>query len=52
MAFFSENNQYLLFKVGSILKFRKFFPIRPEGAEAHSTGQRPGYCFVREQHTL
>ena len=25
------------------LKFRKFFPTRPEGAEALSPGQRPGY---------
>ena len=24
------------------LKFRKFFPTRPEGAEALSPGQRPG----------
>ena len=25
-----------------LLKFRKFFPTRPEGAEALSPGQRPG----------
>ena len=28
--------------MGSRLKFRKFFPTRPEGAEALSPGQRPG----------
>ena len=42
MAFCREKNQKLLFKVGSVLKFRKFFPTRPEGAEALSPGQRPG----------
>ena len=25
-----------------LLKFRKFYPTRPEGAEALSPGQRPG----------
>ena len=28
------------------LKFRKFFPTRPEGAEALSPGQRPGLLRV------
>ena len=42
MAFCREKNQKLLFKVDSILKFRKFCPTRPEGAEALSPGQRPG----------
>ena len=42
MAFCREKNQKLLFKVDSVLKFRKFFPTRPEGAEALSPGQRPG----------
>ena len=28
--------------MGSLLKFRKFCPTRPEGAEALSPGQRPG----------
>ena len=42
MAFCREKNPKLLFKVDSIRKFRKFFPTRPEGAEALSPGQRPG----------
>ena len=42
MAFCREKNQKQLFKVDSVLKFRKFFPTRPEGAEALSPGQRPG----------
>ena len=32
MEFCREKNQKLLFKVDSILKFRKFCPTRPEGA--------------------
>ena len=46
MAFCREKNQKLLFKVDSILKFRKFCPTRPEGAEALSPGQRPGLLRV------
>ena len=31
--------------MGSKLKFRKFYPTRPEGAEALSPGHRPGlFC--------
>ena len=37
-----RNYQKWLFQVGSWLKFRKFCPTRPEGAEALSPGQRPG----------
>ena len=29
------------------LKFRKFFPTRPEGAEALSPGQRPGLFWAQ-----
>ena len=29
------------------LKFRKFFPTRPEGAEALSPGQRPGLFWTQ-----
>ena len=54
MAFCREKNQKLLFKVDSKLKFRMWFKYglkaqklieaaRPEGAEALSPGQRPGY---------
>ena len=42
MAFCRGKNQKLLFKVDSKLKFCKFYPTRPEGAEAVSPGQRPG----------
>ena len=42
MAFCRGKNQKLLFKVDSKLKFFKFYPTRPEGAEAFSPGQRPG----------
>ncbi len=42
MAFCRGKNQKLLFKVDSKLKFCKFYPTRPEGAEALSPGQRPG----------
>ena len=42
MAFCRGKNQKLLFKVDSKLKFFKFYPTRPEGAEALSPGQRPG----------
>ena len=35
MAFYRGKNQKLLFKVDSKLKFFKFYPTRPEGAEAH-----------------
>ena len=42
MAFYRGKNQKLLFKVDSKLKFCKFYPTRPEGAEALSPGQRPG----------
>ena len=42
MEFCREKNQKLLFKVDSELKFRKFCPTRPEGAEALSPGQHPG----------
>ena len=34
MAFCRGKNQKLLFKVDSKLKFCKFYPTRPEGAEA------------------
>ena len=45
MAFCRGKNQKLLFKVDSKLKFFKFYPTRPEGAEALSQGQRPGlFC--------
>ena len=43
MAFCREKNQKLLFKVGSILKFRKFFPIRPvrsRNPQQHALNQR------------
>ena len=42
MVFCRGKNQKLLFKVDSKLKFCKFYPTRPEGAEAFSPGQRPG----------
>ena len=42
MAFCRGKNQKLLFKVDSKLKFFKFYPTRPEGAEALSPGHRPG----------
>ena len=42
MAFCRGKNQKLLLKVDSKLKFFKFYPTRPEGAEALSPGQRPG----------
>ena len=42
MVFCRGKNQKLLFKVDSKLKFCKFYPTRPEGAEALSPGQRPG----------
>ena len=30
-----------------MIKFRKFFPTRPEGAEALSPGQRPGLLRIK-----
>ena len=59
MAFYREKNQKLLFKVDSKLKFRMWFKyglkaqklieaVRPEGAEALSPGQRPGYNGNRQ----
>ena len=42
MAFCRRKNQKLLFKVDSKLKFCKFYPTRPERAEAPSPGHRPG----------
>ena len=45
MAFCRGKTQKLLFKVDSKLKFCKFYPTRPEGAEALSPGQRPGFLF-------
>ena len=47
MAFCRGKNQKLLFKVDSKLKFFKFYPTRPEGAEALSPGQRPGLSWTQ-----
>ena len=47
MAFCRGKNQKLLFKVDSKLKFCKFYPTRPEGAEALSPGQRPGLLWTQ-----
>ena len=47
MAFCRGKNQKLLFKVDSKLKFCKFYPTRPEGAEALSPGQRPGLFWTQ-----
>ena len=44
MAFCREKNQKLLFKVDSTAEVSQVLcPTRPEGAEALSPGQRPGY---------
>ena len=39
--------QALLFKVGSLFKFRKFCSTRPERAEAPSPGHRPGLLWTQ-----
>ena len=49
MAFCRGKNQKLLFKVDSKLKFCKFYPTRPEGAEAHISSTP---CFTLIEQAL
>ena len=43
MVFCRGKNQKLLFKVYSDIEVSQVLPHTPEGAEALSPGQRPGY---------
>ena len=46
MVFCRGKNQKLLFKVYSDIEVSQVLPHTPEGAEALSPGQRPGYKAI------
>ena len=46
MVFCRGKNQKLLFKVYSDIEVSQVLPHTPEGAEALSPGQRPGFLWV------